>query len=125
MVFSKKKKTGDSLNIAELNKKLRQCDTEKEFYNNTIRSLLILLKNFPLDLKEIDTPGFARHIEELSNKIIEDNSLSKTRSFVEKSKKIISSFINRHKAVLGERESEFKEIIELLTRFYKPVNLTS
>ena len=116
MVFSKKKKKTDEPDIAELSRRIEQHTEEKEFYHRTIHSLLVFLKTFPLDLKEVDTAGFSRHIDELTKRILEVTPPVKSRSFVEKSKKIISNFINRHKQVLGERESEFKEIIELLTR---------
>ena len=99
------------MDTAELGKQLQQCDEEKEFYHSAVQSLLILLKNFPLDLKEIDTPGFLHHLDKVSNKILEEKNLSKTSSFFENSKKNISTFITRHKTVLGERESEFKEIM--------------
>ena len=116
MVFSKKKKNDNTTDVVALSQKLQQYEQETAFYHHMIHSLLILLKNFPLDLKEIDTPGFARHVDELTKKIIEVRNLSKTRSFFEKSKNIITSFISRHKAVLGERERDYKEIIELLTK---------
>ena len=116
MVFSKKKKTENVPDAPELARQLQESNEAREFHHNAIKALLILLKNFPLDLKEIDTPGFLRHLDEVSEKILEEKNLSKTRAFFEKSKKNISAFITRHKTVLGERESEFKEIIELLTK---------
>jgi diguanylate cyclase len=116
MVFSLKKKNGNPENYAELTKKLQESEVDGQFYFDAIRTLLVMLKKFPLDLKEIDTQGFIRYIDELEQKIISLKKASLAQPLFEKSGKVIVSFIERHKIHLGEREKELKEIIDLLSK---------
>jgi diguanylate cyclase len=116
MVFSLKKKNGNPGNPAELAKKLQESEVDGNFYFDAIRTLLVILKTFPLDLKEIDTQGFVRHIDDLEKKIIALKKASLTQPLFEKSKKFIVAFIDKHKSHLGEREKELKEIIDLLSK---------
>lgn len=114
-LFSKKK-NHDVLNISELQEKLFQIDEEKIFYFSAVRSLLVFLKQFPLNLKEIDAEGFTKHIDSLAEDLSADKKLSQKESLYEKSKKKILDFIDRYKHYLEDREREFKEIIRLLSK---------
>lgn len=114
-VFNKKKKENAGLELPELKKQLRQIEENNSFYLNSIRALLILFKRFPLELKEIRTESFIEKIDTLIENLVEGQS-RQTESLFEKSKKEILSFIDRHKTYLLEREKEFKEIIDMLTK---------
>jgi len=116
MLLSSKKKNGQSLEMDELKKMRNQYEEDKQFYINTVRSLLILIKQFPLNLKEIDTDGFAHQVNALTEKFVSGKKTAQIRSVFEKYKKIIFSFIKIHKEYLGEREKDFKEIIDILTK---------
>ena len=85
-----------------------------EFFQVCIGTLLIFIKAFSLDLKEIDADRFKSEIDRLGEKIKSENKTKKLQSVFEKHKKIISIYIKRLKKYLGTREKEFKGIIELL-----------
>ena len=115
-LFSKKKKNSNGENIEEVREQLARSQTEKQFYFNAVRSLLVFIRQFPLQLKEIDTPGFVQKIDAVIQDMVEGVGLGKQSSLFEKSKKQISAFIDRYKQCLEDREKEFKEIIRLLTK---------
>ena len=114
--FSKKQDNGSSEDISEIKQQLQQSEVERVFYFNAIRSLLVFIKQFPLNLKEIDTPGFVKKIDDLIQELVGTDKLSTQESLFEKSKKSILSFINRYKQCIEDREKEFKDIIRLLTK---------
>jgi diguanylate cyclase len=114
-LFSKKK-NHDVLNVSELQEKLFQIDEEKVFYFSAVRSLLVFIKQFPLNLKEIDAEGFSKHIDSLTEDLMGGKKIPQKESLYEKSKKKILDFIDRYKQYLEDREREFKEIIGLLSK---------
>lgn len=116
MVFSSKKKQKGGFNETILSERLKEKEKAVSFYLSAVRSLLIMLKQFPMDLKEINTHEFIRLVDELTKKITEGQKTVQSRSFFEKSKKNILSFIKKHKSYLAEREKELKEIIDLLAK---------
>ena len=114
--FSKKKNNGSSEDLTDIKNQLNQSEAEKLFYFNSVRSMLVFIKQFPLNLKEIDTPGFVKKIDGLNQELVGTNKLSTKESVFEKSKKQILSFINRYRQCIEDREKEFKDIIRLLTK---------
>ena len=85
------------------------------FFQTCIGNLLIFIKAFSLDLKEIDADQFKIEIDRLDDEIKSQNEIKKLQSVFEKYKKIILVYIRRLKKYLGARENEFRGIIELLT----------
>jgi diguanylate cyclase len=116
MVFSLKKKKNGETDEAALLEQLREKEEAVSFYISAARSLLVMLKQFPLDLKEINTRDFIRLVDDITGKISESRKAVQSKSFFEKSKKNMVSFIEEHKRHLGEREKELKEIIDLLAK---------
>ncbi len=99
----------------DLIQRLKVYEERLQFFEIFIGTLLIFLKEFTLDLKEIDAEGFKEDIDRLSDKVKSENRTKKLQSVFEKYKKIIFSFIERFKKYLGDREEEFKGIIDILT----------
>ncbi len=94
----------------------QQLDEQKDFFRYALRVLLVFLKDFTLDLQEIDSNKFKKDIDALTEKIISEEKISPVKKLFEKYKKIIPSFVKRQKKYLLERENEFKDIIDLLTQ---------
>ncbi len=111
-----KKKETDAFDIDELQEKLRDEEEKRRFFLIAIRALLVFVRDFSLDLKEIDSDGFRKGIDDLTEKFISGEKAKTIRSFFEKHKKTIVSFINRQKIYLHDREKELKDIIALLTK---------
>jgi len=88
------------------------------FLVETIRSLLVFLKDFSMDIHEgeVDSRRFRQDINALGEKFA---TTEKTRSLAgvyNRYRKKICAFISGQKACLAAREAELKEIIDLLTR---------
>jgi len=82
----------------------------------TIRTLFLFLKDFSFDIKEIDSQKFKEDIDKLSNQFISEEKINKIESVFEKQKIAISDYIQRQKDYIGDREKEFRDIIELLNK---------
>jgi diguanylate cyclase len=85
----------------------------KVFYLNAIRTLLVFIKGFSVDQKEIDSDRFAKQVDDLSETFAEEKDAKSIESIFERHKKIIPAFIERQKAYLRDREKELWDIIDL------------
>jgi diguanylate cyclase len=116
MLLKFKKKDNHQVNFEDLAAELSESNQKSEYFLLAIRALLQLLKEFALDLKEINSDGYKEDISYLSAKISTENKLKKVESRFNKGKKKIDAFIELQKKYLLDRESEFKDIIDILTR---------
>jgi diguanylate cyclase len=100
----------------ELFEKLGESENKNVFFLSAIRALLVFLKDFSLDLKEIESDRFKQRIDELSDLFVSDDNIKKIGSKFKRHKKYIPDYINRQEKYLKEREQEFRDIIDLMTR---------
>ncbi len=87
---------------------------KSEFYLQAIRAFLFFLKEFSFDLMEIDAVGFKSLLDTLSKSFATEDSTQKIRRVFEGSKESILSYIGREKVYFQDRETELRNIIELL-----------
>ena len=116
MLLKFKKKDSNKTDPEDLAAELSESNQKKEYFLLSIRTLLQLMKESALDLKEINSDGFKKDISRLSEKFSTENKLKKIQSRFGKGKKRIDTFINLQKKYLLERENEFKDIIDILTK---------
>jgi len=115
MLLKLKKKESDLIKTEDLSAQLRDSGKKKDFYLLSIRALFQFIKDFSLDLKEINSDEFKDEISRLSAKFIGETKLKKIQSSFEKDKKGIAAYISLQKKYLTDREGEFKDIIDILT----------
>jgi diguanylate cyclase len=115
MLLKLKKKENDQIKTEGLSAQLRDSSEKKDFYLISIRALLQFIKDFSLDLKEINSDEFKDEISQLSDKFSGETKLKKIQSGFEKDKKGIAAYISLQKKYLIDREDEFKDIIDILT----------
>lgn len=115
MLLKLKKKNNDLLETEDLWAKLKKSAEKQDYFLLSIRALLQFLKDFSLDLKEIKSDKFKDDVSSISKKFADEKQLKKIQSFFESQKKGIASFIQLQKKYIFERESEFKDIINILT----------
>ena len=111
-----KKKNNVTHKTEVLYNKLQDCNENRQYFLVVIQVILLFLKKFSLDLKELDSRGFKKRIDDLAEKLSSEKNLKTIRSFFENQKEDILLFIKRQKEYLRSRENEFKDIIELLTK---------
>jgi diguanylate cyclase len=118
LLLKKKSKDGNIVpfEVKELSEKLRDREEKQQFLLLAVRALLFLIKDFSLDLKEIDADSFKKRMDGFIEKIMSGKKTKTVQSVFEKHKKMISLHIKRQKEYINEREKEFKDIIELLTK---------
>ena len=116
MILALKKKNNIDIDKEDLPEMLKNSDEKRQFYLIVVRALLVFIKDFSLDLKEIDSEEFKKKIDDLAENFISEEKTKKVQSVFEKNKKNIITYIKKQKKYLKDREDEFKEIIDLLTK---------
>ena len=118
-----KKQDPGLMDIDDLSARLEDVEKKNEFLQLSIRALFRFIKDFSLDIKEINSNEFRSDISKLSEKFAELKRLKKIQLRFERDKEFIADYIDLQKKYLGDRESELKDIIEILTNAM--VNLDS
>jgi diguanylate cyclase len=113
-LFGKQHNTTEAT-VAELAQQLATARDKNDFFLITIRALLYFIKEFSLDLTEINAENFKKRLDELSNYLLSESTERKLKAAFEESKELILSYIAKEKDYLNDREKEFKNIITLLT----------
>jgi diguanylate cyclase len=116
MLLKLKKKDSDPIDPKDLAVRLEESELKREFFLLSIRTLLQCIRDFALDLDEINSDGFKSDIINLSDKFSAESKLKRIQSYFEREKGGIDAFINLQKKYLFDRESEFKDIIDILTK---------
>ncbi len=111
-LFTKKPKTEISIEV--LQQVLNECRGKVAALIHVARSLLFFLKEFSLDIVEIDADRYKKTIDAIAANLQEDVSEKDILRSLEENKLSIVSFIEKEKAYLFDKEKELKNIIELL-----------
>ena len=125
MISRNKGKNNGAIDVKELSEMLRESQEKLQFFLFAIRALLFFVKDFSLDVKEIDADRFKKVIDGLTEEFVSEEKTKRIQSTFEKHKKIISAYIKRQKEYLGDRENEFRDIIEILTKAVASVDAES
>ncbi len=111
-----KKNNPEAHEAKELLQQLGENREKSEFLLSAIRALLVFIKDFSLDLEEIDSDRFKQGIDELCDLFTSEDNVKKIGSGFKKHKNNIPDYIKRQEQYLKEREQEFRDIIDLMTR---------
>ena len=115
MLLKRRRNTQDE-NVVDLNSRLQESENRESAYDTVIRTLLVLVKDFALDIAELKTDRFYASVDTFSEKFFAQKKSKRILPHFEKQKPVISSFIDKQKKYLDEREAELRNIIDLLTR---------
>ncbi len=125
LISRNKRKDNSALDVKELSEMLQESQEKLQFFLFAIRALLFFVKDFSLDVKETDADQFKKVIDDLTEEIVSEKKTKKIQSHFEKRKKTISAYIKRQKEYLYDRENEFRDIIEILTKAMASVDAES
>ena len=114
----RKKEEGGGEGAADLSAELSHSRKRSEFFSLSTRTLLQVVKEFTLDLREINSDEFKKELLELAERLSTMEQVSKLNRAFEKSKKRFLNFAQRQKSYLLEREKEFKDIIDIMTKAF-------
>jgi diguanylate cyclase len=101
--------------MAEIEADLEHYRERHALYLLTIRALLYYIKEFSLDLTEIDAERFKERMDTLAGYFLSDAKSAQLQSIFADYKDVILAYIEREKGYLRDREGEFKNIIAVLT----------
>ena len=81
------KKDHQQIETEDLAAKLSDSNRKKDYFLLSIQALLQLIKEFALDLKEIDSDGFKKDVSLLSEKFASEKKLKKIHPGLKRKKK--------------------------------------
>ncbi len=85
--------------------------------------LLLFLKRLSLDTKDLNTEEFRSVVGALNRRVKTGKSIKEVRSFFEKKKKMMQFFVKRQNLYLADKETEYRDMIDLLTRAMAKVSV--
>src|SRR5262249_44350450 len=113
--FFAKRTPANERSVAEIEADLEPYRERHALYLLTIRTLLYYIKEFSLDLTEIEADRSKECMDTLAGHFLGDEKPSRLQSILAEYKDIILAYIKREKGYLRDREGEFKNIIAVLT----------
>jgi len=119
--FRKKAESGAG-DLSDLSAKLSQTQKRSEFFSLSTRALLQVVREFTMDLREINSDEFKTELGELAERLATLEHVNRLKGVFDKSKKRFIDFAQRQKGHLLEREREFKDIIDILSKAFVAID---
>ncbi|TCO76630.1 GGDEF domain-containing protein [Chromatocurvus halotolerans] len=113
MLFSKRRKSSDTSNLST-DAHLKVAQARQSKYRQLSEDFLGWLKDFALDEEDIDSASFYAALEILRARLQELNDSTRPQS-VETHTAFIPAFIARQRRHLEERDTELREVVQVLT----------
>ena len=111
--FRKKEAAGEPVNWAS---EMERSEARREFYLLCSRALLQCVREFALDIRELDADRFKTALAELAERLGSQETVRRLQSDFEQGTTAIGGFARRQKDYVRDRETEFKGIIDVLTK---------
>jgi len=116
MLFAFRKKETGSQNLVDWASEYECCEKRREFFLLATRTLLQCIRQFTLDIRELSSLEFQTGLAELAERIGSEEKISSCHASFKKHAQCIGEFAEKQKNYLRERETEFKAIIDILTK---------
>jgi diguanylate cyclase len=116
MLFTFKKKEREGQEPANWAVEFEHSAKRLEFYLLTARALLQCIREFALDIRELDSDGFKTSLADFAETLASEEKIQRLEALWESRRAGIGAFAQRQKDYLRDRETEFKDIIEILTK---------
>jgi GGDEF domain-containing protein len=100
---------------AALTQAIKDAQERLDVYSESIRALVLFVREYTLDISEIDAENFKKQLQSLQEKFQPDEKTRTIATHFDRQKVKILDHIQRQKNYIGERETEFREIIDLMT----------
>jgi diguanylate cyclase len=113
-LFDKSRPT-DNDDPAALARRLDDARQRLGLFLESIQALFHFIREFTLDITDIDADGFKARLDALAANFKEQEPTKTIAAHFDRQKGPILNHIERQKNYLNEREAEFREIIDLMT----------
>jgi diguanylate cyclase len=114
MVLFGKSKSADA-DPAAMTKAIENARERLSVLLECISALFIFIREYTLDITEIDSDGFKQALDKLQRKFQENEKTKSIATHFDRHKSKIFDHIERQKTYIGEREKELRKIIDLMT----------
>ena len=94
----------------------KSLDQVKQCYVDTINSLILYLQQFALNINEINSDRFKSELDEFRHRYFNENSDKQLVKLFNQQAPRIQEFIQHQHTYLEDREKEFRDIIDLLSK---------
>jgi len=116
MLFAFRKKETPAQNPVDWGTKYECCEKRGEFLLLATRTLLQCIRQFALDIRELNSLEFQAGLAELAERMGSEDKLNSSHTGFQRHAQGIGEFAEKQKSYLRERETEFKAIIAILTK---------
>jgi len=93
------------------------------FFPGFIGMLLLFLKKLSLDTTDLNTEQFRLAVGALNRTVKTGKNVKEVRALFEKKKKMMQLFIKKQNLYLADKETEYRDVIDLLTRAMAKVSV--
>jgi diguanylate cyclase len=114
MTFFTKSEPADS-DPSRLTKEIRVANERLSVLLKCIQALFVFLREYTMDIDEIDADDFKKQLEALQDTFRKDEKTKAMAARFDGQKIKILDHIQRQKSYIQEREREFRDIIDLMT----------
>ncbi|MDJ0667704.1 MAG: diguanylate cyclase [Desulfobacterales bacterium] len=121
-MFGIRKRLATDDHIEEYVRQLKDLEQRFDAYAQVIRTLLTHLKDFSMDISDIDGEGFRNALDRFGEQFFEQTSAKRINRTFNRHKSSVAAYIDHQKAYLEERDRELRNIIDLLTRAMASIN---
>lgn len=115
MLFRRNPPRGDTPTPEALAQRIDQLAALDGALRSAVRSLLVLLKGFSLDLEELKSSDFRQQIDEMGELVATADGAPALDKSLKKTVPEFQAYVNRQSAYLVEREAELRNVIQLLS----------
>lgn len=116
MLFTFRKKEAEEQPSVNWAAEFERNEERLEFFLLAARALLQCIREFTLDIAELDSTGFKTGLADLAETLGSEEKVQRLRALFEGRKAGIGTFAQRQRDYLRDRETEFKDIIDILTK---------
>ena len=113
MAYFSKNRENETVDMETFIGEIRDNAEKKDVYLDSIRALLLFIKDFSMNFEETGSDRFAKQIDDLSEKFVTEKKTKAVETIFEGYKKSIPVFIRGQKEYLNNREKELWDIIGL------------
>lgn len=116
MLFNFKKKEPEERESVNWASEFERSEERRQFFLLAARTLVQCLREYTLDLEELKSARFKADLAELAEILGGNEKLSRLQARFKKDAEGIEAFAQRQKSYLRDRETEYKDIIGILSK---------
>ena len=116
MLFTFRRKEAEGQQPVNWAAEFERSEERLEFFLQTARALLQCIREFALDITELDSAGFKTGLADFAETLASEEKIQRLQALFASRTAGIGTFAQRQRDYLRDRETEFKDIIDILTK---------